>query len=430
MTSTRSVTGRIAARASGEHAPLLRGSAWLLVSIVVQGLSGYAFWLAAARLFPSTEVGHASALFSSVLFVTYLTGLGLTVAVSRYAGDGSRDADVYFSWALLVTLVSSLAGAAAYLAVVSSETIDVIRVWGTAPAIVLFFLVVAGTSYAALVDIRLTAAHRWPLVLVRVSVVGVIRLLPLALLPEGETREVWLFLLAGGIPALSGFVVAALLPRLIGGGLRLRPWPEASGVVVRFALVNFGADVAARAPLFALPVIVLVEVTATANANFYVAFNIASLLFLIPTTIGQVVLIEGSKALARAAAQARLAMLLTLGVMAGATAATWALSGLVVSLYGSDYEDAARILPLLMAAGVPWAVTSIALAEMRVRHSHVGTTAITAVFAGGVLLPALVLVPSDGLDGAVQAWVAGNLAAAAVGMLAVRLVRPRQEPAS
>ncbi|MGH2683941.1 MAG: hypothetical protein ACRDJP_00550, partial [Actinomycetota bacterium] len=90
-----------------------------------------------------------------------------------------------------------------------------------------------------------------------------------------------------------------------------------------------------------------------------------------------------------------------------------------------DYDDAARILPLLMAAGVPWAVTSIALAEMRVRHSHAGTTAITAVFAAGVLLPALALVPPDGLDGAVMAWVIGNVAAALVGLAAVRMVRPR-----
>jgi len=424
VTTARGVAGRLAAR-SGEHAPLVRGSAWLMVSIIVQGLSGYAFWLAAARLFPSDEVGHASALFSSVLFVTYLTGFGLNIAVARYAADGSRDADVYFSWSLAITVASSLVGAAAYLTFVSSETIDVIRVWGAPTAVVLFFFVVAGTSMAALVDIRLTAAHRWQWVLIRVGVVGVARLLPLVALPEGETREVWLFLLAGGLPALSGFVGVVLLPRAIGGGLRLRPWPSDGPVAVRFALVNFGADLAARAPMFALPVIVLIDVTATANANFYVAFNITTMLFLIPVTIGQVVLIEGSKALARAASQARLALVLTLAVMGAASLATWALSGLVVSLYGSDYDDAARILPLLMAAGVPWAVTSIALAEMRVRHSHAGTTAITAVFAAGVLLPALVLVPQDGLDGAVAAWLGGNVAAAAVGLLAVRLVRPR-----
>jgi O-antigen/teichoic acid export membrane protein len=370
-------------------------------------------------------VGHASALFSSVLFVAYLSGLGLNVAVARYAADASRDADVYFTWALLVTVAASLVGASAYLAFVSSETIDVIRVWGPGPAVVLFFVVVSGTSLNALVDIRLTSAHRWQWVLVRVGVVGVLRLLPLAVLPEGETREVWLFLLAGGLPALAGYAGAAALPRLIGTSMRLGPWPADSGVVIRYSLVNYAADLAARAPLFALPVLVLVEVTATANANFYVAFNITALLFLIPVTVGQVVLIEGSKALARAAAQARLAMLITLAVMAAASLATWLLSGLVVSLYGPDYEDAARILPILMAAGVPWAVTSITLAEMRVRHSHAGTTAITSVFAAGVLLPAALLIPADGLDGAVAAWLVGNVAAALVGLAGVRLVRPR-----
>ena len=63
-----------------------------------------------------------------------------------------------------------------------------------------------------------------------------------------------------------------------------------------------------------------------------------------------------------------------------------------------------------MLASVPWALTSITLAELRVRGSHVGTALVTGVFAAGVLLPALVLVPDDGLDGAVTTWLIGNLA--------------------
>jgi O-antigen/teichoic acid export membrane protein len=187
--------------------------------------------------------------------------------------------------------------------------------------------------------------------------------------------------------------------------------------------VNYGADLAARAPLFALPVVVLTNVGATENANFFVAFQITTLVFLVPMTVGQVVLIEGGRALQHASAQARLALIATLGAMTLAAVVTWLLSHLVVSLYGPEYDLAADVLPLLMAAGVPWAVSSIALSEMRVRASHVGTAAVTGTFAVGVLLPALVLVPDHGADGAVTAWLIGNVAAAVVGAAAARLTR-------
>jgi O-antigen/teichoic acid export membrane protein len=282
---------------------------------------------------------------------------------------------------------------------------------------------VLGTSLAALVDMRLAADRQFTWIIVRVVAMSVVRLALLPLFRESGSREIWLFLLGGGGAALSGLVVTALAPRAVDGHWRLHPFPADTREIVHFSLVNYGADLAARAPLFALPVVVLTNVGATENANFYVAFQITTLVFLIPMTIGQVVLIEGGRALQHAASQARLALVATVGLMAAASVGTWLLSDLVVSLYGPEYAKAADVLPILMVAGVPWAVTSIALAELRVRGSHVGTTIVTVAFAAGVLLPALVLVPSQGADGAVTAWVVGNVLAAVVGAAAARVGR-------
>ena len=124
---------------------------WLAMAIAVQGLSGYLFWLFAARLYASDEVGHASALFSSALFVSYVTSLGLTVTAC-YCSDRSR-ADVIFTWSVIATVAATALGTGAFLAIVSADTVDVIRAWGTPAAFGVFFLVVVGTSLAALTDI-------------------------------------------------------------------------------------------------------------------------------------------------------------------------------------------------------------------------------------------------------------------------------------
>jgi hypothetical protein len=52
--------------------------------------------------------------------------------------------------------------------------------------------------------------------------------------------------------------------------------------------------------------------------------------------------------------------------------------------------------------------------------------AITAALTIGIVGPALVLVPDQGLDGASKAWLAGNVAAAVVAIVAVQITRARK----
>ena len=84
-------------RASG-HRHLLTGSAALVLTAGVQALSGALFWLIAARVDEQTDVGHATALFTSVLFVAFVAGLGQPVAAARYAAGRTRADHVIFAW--------------------------------------------------------------------------------------------------------------------------------------------------------------------------------------------------------------------------------------------------------------------------------------------------------------------------------------------
>jgi O-antigen/teichoic acid export membrane protein len=169
-----------------------------------------------------------------------------------------------------------------------------------------------------------------------------------------------------------------------------------------------------------MPVIVLVNVDATSNASFYVAWGVACLACYVPTAIGQALLTEGGRDGAHLRAQVRLALTAALGLMVlGALVATVG-RDVLPALYGDDYQAAADILPRLVVAAVPWAVTSIYLTEARVRHRTAETVAITIALSASILVPALVLVPDDGLDGAATAFLVGNLVAAGVALVAHR----------
>ena len=84
------------------------------------------------------------------------------------------------------------------------------------------------------------------------------------------------------------------------------------------------------------------------------------------------------------------------------------------ALLGDDYRQLARLLPSLMAAGIPWAVTAVRLAEARIRRDQVATVAITVTLGLGILVPTLLFVPSVGTLAATRAWLFGNIAGALV----------------
>ena len=92
---------------------------------------------------------------------------------------------------------------------------------------------------------------------------------------------------------------------------------------VRYSLVNWASTLTYQAPTFAMPVIVLVNVSADDNASFYVAWGVAAVACYVPTAIGQALLAEGGRDGAQLRTQVRLAIVVAGGLMVvGAAVAT------------------------------------------------------------------------------------------------------------
>jgi O-antigen/teichoic acid export membrane protein len=409
----------------GGHRHLLTGSSVLVLGAAAQGVGGMVFSLLVAQLDAKDTFGDATALYTSSLFVVYLAGLGLPVALARYAADRSVDAHTVFTWGVVATAAASVVAAGAYLAIASPKAADVLWDWHPVGGFVVFALVVTGSAWSLIVDVRAMTMRRWGLVLFRIIAVGVTKIALVHLGQGGEHRSLLLFLYLGGPVALSGVIGVALINRITGGRHRFAPAPANTRAVTRYAGINYLSTLAYQAPYFALPVIVLLNVTNTVNSSFYVAWGIVSIAFYVPSAIGQALLAEGGKDGAQVRSQMRLALLLAVGLMAAGTVITFLGKGIVVAAYGEGYRDAADILPLMMLAGVPWALTSLYLAEARILHRNVATVAITVTLTVAIVGPALVLVPRNGIEGARTAWLVGNVVAAVVAVALTAATRRR-----
>ncbi|CCM61997.1 membrane hypothetical protein [Candidatus Microthrix parvicella RN1] len=424
-TGIRRLRGRTDDTSGQGH--LVSGSAWVMMGFLAQAVTGVGFWVLAARVYSQVDVGVASGLFTSLQFINYATALGLQELLSRYRPE--TRGDPLLGWSTLATMASSLAGTAIYLGLVGrgggNSALSALTGAG-APAILGFVGVAAANAIAALADARMMWARKWSWVFWRLALAGAVRL-PLVLLPAAATAEttdgsvgVWLFFVMAAPIALSGLVSLYLLRRAGNPPLSLdRPETGWNGPL-RYAGVNYLSHLAILAPQFILPVIVFVNVRAVTYANFFLAWSIAAVAFILPVTIGRVFLVEGSRTTAAAGAT-RQAAVLAVGSMLVATVGAGALALLLPAIYGADYTEAGRILPWLVAGGIPWSVTSIALARARVHADSLSIVVMTAFAAVSVLGLAMWLVPQRDLDGAIAAWGLGNAVASAVAVVLVSI---------
>jgi O-antigen/teichoic acid export membrane protein len=394
---------------------VLRGSVWFIAAIGLGAVGGFAFWWLAARLQPATIVGQASALFTVILFISYLTSLGLPVAVAKYGSLDHQVTHTLWSWALVFTTASSLIGALGFLWVAPTDlTQDLgsFGSWGFLAQLLFLFTMVNGMALALLVETRLVTLRAWGWMVGRVALLAIGRL-PLLLVAPLASSAVGLVLLMAGAPALTGLVGVVALHYVTPQPLRqMRPLTEHARPAFRFATVNWLGMLAAQAPQFTVPLIIAAQVSSVENAAFYLAWSMTTVTFLVPQTVGQVVVSEGSRKGGTLDHKVRSGFMIALGAMTVLALGAVVFSPLATTIFGPSYELTGEILPALIGAGIPWAITALLLARARVLAQTGLTVAITVTFAVLGLGFVTVAAARSGLQGAAWGWLIANVLAA------------------
>jgi O-antigen/teichoic acid export membrane protein len=409
---------------SGRDGEVVRGSAVLVFNVLIGAVGSFAFWLVVARLDPARIVGTAAALTTVLTFLNYATSLGLPIMVPRYAAGPSTVARRMFCCAIVATTASSFVGVLLYAAIAPGSSLDALYHWAGEPrGLAILFVLLVGFSLAALVDVRLLTLRSWSWLIAKTMFVTVMRFPLLALRPTSGSIGVALFLIGVLPTAFTGLVGATLLTRR---GWNLRALPSATlKAAMRFSGVNYVGQLTLLAPTLALPLVVVGNVSKSQYAAFFIAFSITTVVFVVPSTIVQVLLAEGGTRGADVFDQVRMARRLALMFATITTLASPIIAFLIPIAYGHRYLAAAKIVVPLIAMVLLWSLTAIYLTEARITEHSVGTLMITTVFALATLVPAIVLVDAFGLAGVVVTWIVGNVAATSVAVAVHARLRRR-----
>lgn len=248
--------------------------------------------------------------------------------------------------------------------------------------------------------------------------------LPAGLLAGGGTTAIVASWTLGG--ALScALIVAVALPRLLPGArLRLRGTVAELRAIRPLLLGNHLTTLGNVLPGYLLPVVVVTQLSAVANAHFSITWAIGGVFFTISSATGTALFADGSHDAERLHARLVSAARLTALLLAPAMALMLLFGGRLLELFGSDYAAAGTgLLMVLTVAAIPDAVTNLHVAVLRVD----GRLRAAAALTGGMALVAVaggwIVAPRHGLVGVGCAW----LLAQSLGTLWVAWdLRPRR----
>lgn len=364
--------GRFLRRYTGLVSGVGRSSLHLFLTTVITSIFGYLYWLIAARLYSPQVVGHVSAFVSSMLLITSLGSMGIGLGLA-YVLPHARE-----RWAALVnTALLVVACVAAILGVVLLVAAARLHldIQALSPLFTAVF-VVSTTMWTVsfVVDQILTVERATGLVLVRN---GMSSLLRLALLPAIHLLGpsyiiIGLFGIWGVSAVLSMCAVIVLFARRNPFDRRLQSHLDYRVLreIVPLSLGNHVLITTYMLPGLVLPLIVTTLLSSEANAYFYTAWMIATILFTIPTSTSSIMFVHG-------AVQQRISGHFINRILAMTLAAVVPLALLLIvahtyilALFGPRYVRAGSgLLVALICTAIPMSVCSVYISAQRIRRN-------------------------------------------------------------
>ena len=400
---------------------MMRNSLYLIVSSGVQAALGFVFWIVVARLFSAADVGRASSLISATIVIAYLALLGLNSTFVRYLPT-SPDRDALITSGLLLVGAFGAVIGLAYTLATPLIAPRLAFIDHNALLAAGFVVLTAASSINLLTDSVFIASRKAGYCALTDGGIG------------GTTKIVSAVALAGAgaygvfTASTAAFAASALVSIvLIAVSLRWRPSlanPLRTLLpLLRFSAANYVANILNLLPVLVVPLIVLDRLGARPAAYYFVAFQIATLLYSAAYAVGQAFLAEGSQVganrrqLLKRSRRILVALYLP-AVLVVVLAARW-----VLLIFGPGYSKfGTTSLIMLAVAAVPIAVCNWSWTVLRLSGRLVAIMVSSGIYMVAICALAWFLAPR-GLTTLTAAWPIGSLLAAAAALTAGAVMR-------
>ncbi len=386
--------------------PLYSNAIYIMSARAADAIVGFVFWIVAARLYSTEEVGQASALLSAATLLATLSGFGFGYGLVRFLGESKNPTALINSIFTAVTLAGTVA-ALVYVEGPGLWSPAVVRARQELPYLVMFVLAVPLAAMGGQADNTCIARRVGRFVLGRNLVFNSLRLvLPIVL--AAYLHSFGLFASWGAAVLLSIIVSLFLfLPRAQPGyRFALAFDRPAVGHMFRFSFANYLADLFWSAPVLVLQSIVVANRLGNeSNAYFAVAWAMGSVLISVPIAVSMSLFAEGSHDEACLGRSVGQSLKMTFLILTPSVTLVVLLAHEILLVFRPEYaENAATLLRLFAVSAFPVAVNYLYFGTMRVQRRMRMVVLLVALAGAATLALSYLLLSRMGITGAGVAW--------------------------
>jgi O-antigen/teichoic acid export membrane protein len=381
--------------------PMERSAIALAANTGITSVLGFLYWVVAARYYSPAVVGASAALISALVLMANIAELNLYNTLIRFLPTAGRRTVQYTLRAYATVAGASVVVALAALPFVGElELASDVLSHGIAGLGLLVVAQVVWTLFALQDSVAIGArATFW--VPVENGAFGLAKLVLLVVLattlPQLGVFGSWFLAMVPVLVLMNVLLFLRLLPRHARESAG-RDERISRRDVAAFMTLDNVALIAATAANYVLPVMVALRAGTEANAFFFVAWSVATVLDVALVNVAGSLTVEGARQrdrlgelVARLLRRAALvAVPLVIVVLAGAP---W-----ILTLYGDAYAaNSTDLLRVVVLAALPRIVIVVWMSLNRVRQQLGRILAVQAAITSSVLAVSWVFLPTHGI---------------------------------
>lgn len=400
----------VAAMRAGWRNPLLRNGYLLTVSSGLSAVIGFGYWAVAAWKYEPASVGSNSAAISMMVLAAAVAALNLSSAMVRFVPTAGRHTRRLVAASFIVSTCLAVVIATAAVVITRMLMPDTAFLSGALP-MVMFVVGTAGYALFVIQNGVLVGLQRAELVPVinvvfavgkLAVVVALVTAMPLHGIFASWVLSMWVLVVVVGI-----YLFGWAIPR----HQRLRQDDDLPPVrqIGRFVAFDYAGSISSIGSIDLMPIMVIAVLGAAPNAYFAIAWVIAYSLHLLNTNMGTSLVAETAANPGRLARSVRHVLSHTTKLLVPVVIATMVAAPLLLSIFGSGYEEATDTLRLLALAAIPNLVVTTAVSSARAQRRLGLLLSIQLTQCAIVLSLTWVLLHAMGLTGAGLAWLVSQM---------------------
>lgn len=386
---------------------LYKNSIYLMLSSAISACLGFISWLIIARLFSAEDVGLATTMISAMGLIASLSMLGFNVGLVRFLPN-SKKKNEKTNTAFTIVALTTIIVSSIFLLGLKTFSPELVFIKENLIMGIIFILFMIIYSLNSLIESIFIAFRNTKYILLKNSVFSVLKIVfPFLFIALGAFG---IFSSYGSALFISVGIMFFVLARKFNYKPKFAFYDNVIKETGKYSFENYIAGFIGSASLFVLPLIITNIINPTTTAYYFMAMQIASLLYVIPTATTDSLFAEGSKNEKSLKTQVKKSLLIMSALLIPAIIIIVFFGNYILLAFGKEYSaQGFNFLKIMALSGIFVGIKFVFNSIFKVKKKILSIIIVEIIGVIIILGGSLMFIKMGlGLMGVGYAWIIGQ----------------------